>query len=390
MGHIKLYNFSERKIDYKIIEEENIIHKIQAINYLEKIDPYPHYLASDSYWNRIDRALNYIPEKYHDYAISLFANVIYISSMMLDEAWRQCFKELKRYTGYKLNEENLFSEALIIGEEHDLVKRFCYANNLFGRLDIDKIPRSGSVEGLIKDILLSLLLSNFIEEKDYRDLIKEYQDLIRSYLKRPYWILLTDYVLSGTSLVSDAKRIIKISKICNPQTKIIILAQIITSEALDKINKEVPNQIKIIYAIYLNENFKINSDDCKLFIKKDTLKMVRELCEWFATNILIKDKRYDDSRKLSGDDLRYGFKASGLTLVTPNCPSNSVPLLWYYKKEGKEGDYEGPYPRVESRITQKKGLSELFLRILYVIWNKKITFGQVLPQMINPHPKNGD
>jgi hypothetical protein len=334
------------------IENEEIVQKINTISDLEKLDPYPNYLAQDDYWKRIERACRYIPHEYHFYALSLFANVIYIPSIILDEAWRQGLRELNRL--YELTRENLLSKALVLGEDGDLVRRFCYANNLCGRLDLDKQPRTPRVGDLARDLLLSKC-SISRELKDVLD--KE----ILLFLKRNYWLLLVDNALSGISLRSEIEKILKLSEIANPDAKMILLVQVITSDALRAIEGiESKAQIEIIKAIYLDERFKINSEHCKLFKDRGTLKGVQDLCTWFADEILCKDEKYVPTKGISEDDLRYGFRASGLTLVTPNCPSNSVPLLWYYRPSV----YEGPYPRVESRISQTKSLDRLFLKAL--------------------------
>jgi len=342
------------EIEEKKIEEEEITQKINAINDLEKLDPYPHYLARDDYWERIERACQYIPSDYRYYALALFANVIYIPSIILDEAWRYGLRELNRL--YGLNEENLLNEALLLEGDSGLIRRFCHSNNIKGRLDFDKQPRSSRIGDLAKDYLLSRC--NISKElKDRLD--KE----VSKFLERRFWILLVDNALSGTSLSSELNRILKLSEITNPEAEIIVLVQIMTSDASKKVEDEIKNKtrVKIIRAIYLDEKFKINSENCQLFKSKDTLKGVQKLCEWFANEILSKDKNYDSTRNLSGGDLRYGFKNSGLTLVTPNCPSNSVPLLWYYRPPY----YEGPYPRVESRITQTRSLDQEIVDYLY-------------------------
>jgi len=52
--------------------------------------------------------------------------------------------------------------------------------------------------------------------------------------------------------------------------------------------------------------------------------------------------------------MAYGYKRGGWTIVTPNCPTNSLPILWYER----EGVYKAPFPRIMSRTSQMKGHGE--------------------------------
>lgn len=332
---------------------ENVIPKINLTNDLEKMYPYPNYLAWGDYWSRIERARKYIPEQFHFYALALFANVVYIPSIVLDEAWRYHLRELNKLHG--LNGTNLLSNALLLGEDVDLARRFVYANNMKGRLDLNKQPRSQRIGDLAETLLLCACSNDLPEIKSSLD------TQIRQFVERRYWILLIDYSLSGYSLHSELEKLFDLLEIANPAAKVIVLVQIITSDALGTISEIASKRnAEIIESMYFDEKFKINSEYCALFNDLETLKGVRELCRWFADEILNKDEEYNETRDLSGDDLRFGFKASGMTLVTPNCPSNSIPLLWYYKPRV----YEGPYPRVESRTTQVKSLDKLILETL--------------------------
>lgn len=347
----------------KKIEQEEIIQKITMVDNLEKLSPYPNPLAQGDFWSRISRACEYVPEEYHFYAQALFANVVYIPSLVLDEAWRYCLREVCRLS--KINKDNFLSQVVLFGEDSDLVRRFCYANNLWGRLDLDKQPRSPRVGDFVKDVLLSWLLHRDpILSELYEHLNKE----ITCFIKRRYWLLLVDNALSGISLKTELEKILNLAQLVNPDVEIYVMVQIITSDALKTVKETIRNSeksIKIIEAIYLDESYKINSDNCKLFASQETLKGVRELCKWFADEILNKDERYNSAKRLSGDNLEFGFRASGLTLVTPNCPSNSIPLLWYYRRSV----YEGPYPRVESRVSQVRSLDNEILESLLKIKN---------------------
>ena len=96
---------------------------------------------------------------------------------------------------------------------------------------------------------------------------------------------------------------------------------------------------------------KINNKDCILFESKKIHSEAINLCDWFAENILKLDPDFDIMRSKSGDNLNFGYKSCGLTLVdSKNCPTNSIPLLWYNNLDTDiKPKYKGPYPRVQSR-----------------------------------------
>jgi len=350
-------------ISEKEIVQENLLQKINAISDLERLDPYPNYLAHGDYGTRIERACRFIPPKYHAFARALFANVIYVPSIILDEAWRYHLRQLRRL--YKLDRNNILSNALLLGEDADLIRRFVYSNNIKGRLDLDRQPRSPRTGDLTKDILLlKLLQGGFDSSQALQELASSLQEEMGRFVKRRYWILLVDNSLSGASLCSELEKIRTLTEVVNLDAEIIVLVQIITSDAMRAIDGiKGKHDSKIIGAICLDERFKINSDKCTLFNDPETLRGARDLCEWFAVEILSKDEDYSATRDLTKDNLRYGFKSSGLTLVTPNCPSNSVPPIWYHKPNV----YEGPYPRVESRTSQVRSVDSLVARALVAV-----------------------
>jgi len=338
-----------------MLEEEQVISKINNIIELEEVDPYPN--AQRNYWERISNALSYIPPDYQIYALCVFANVVYLGGKILDDTWKFLLRELSRR--YGLNANNLLNEALILSEEPQIAIHFLRANKIRGRLDTDKMLEDPTPGAIASKLLL--VAKNTELSEDLRSKISEELTL----LKHQYWILLTDNSLSGVSLVSELEKIQGIIQTLKLefQVKIIVLVQVMSSDALGYVKKWLQERdahldVEIIYGLYLDERFKINSDECKLFKSPEILRGVRELCSWFDEEILSKDPIYGSQskwREVSGGSLAYGFKNTGLTLVTvPNCPSNSLPLLWY----SSEDRYVGPYPRVESRVSQKKSLNK--------------------------------
>jgi hypothetical protein len=358
------------------IEEEMIIPKINSIVDLERIDPYPY--VSDNYWTRIKKSLNYIETLtrstgHQDYlfaALALFANVLYIPTSILIDVWRYHLWQLKKE--YSLDKDNIMDKALLLAEDFHLVIDFLHYNNISGRLDTDKQPRTPRIGDIAAYILLYTCLSRMKVSENKNDslnkLVCKLKDL-KEILDRDYWILLVDNSLSGTSLKSELEKICKLRDLINQDANIIVLVQIITSDALKVIECLIKqSNINLIKGIYLDNKFKINSEECELFNKHETREKVQELCKWFDKEILSNDKIYGkdgqwkDFRSENG--FAYGFHDSGLTLVTLNCPSNSIPLLWYNNPDV----YVGPYPRVESRMSQQKSPDSYLLDVLKCLY----------------------
>ena len=99
---------------------------------------------------------------------------------------------------------------------------------------------------------------------------------------------------------------------------------------------------------------------CTLVNARTTLDGIIRVSDWLADREWFKsDERLLRTIEKSGDNMAYGFKGGGWTIVTPNCPTNSLPLLWYESA----GNYEGPFPRIMSRTSQARGVGEEVTRI---------------------------
>jgi hypothetical protein len=147
---------------------------------------------------------------------------------------------------------------------------------------------------------------------------------------------------------------------------VILCAQIITEQAILELRDSIQRN-KILYGIKFDNSFRVNSDDCAMFRNRTTLLKVRKLCEWFGDTVFLKgvEKRFDERLRLhcskgGNKNYAYGWRDCGYTIVTePNCPSNSVPLLYYTPfsiqdlpimgADIKTSWYLPPFPRTESR-----------------------------------------
>lgn len=336
------------------VSKEDIVAKLQYIEHLEHLWPYSS-AQGRSYYDRVSRTLRSIDSKYHEFALALFANVIYLTESLRKDTWSYLLGEMARR--FDITEEDAVNESILFEcNGSGMLYDFMNKNMISGRLDSDRYPRINTVQQLIESMLLFTSSTNITTTEGLRKDIK-------FILQKRFWILLVDNALSGTSLRSELERASQILGLLKPVysvPKIIPLIQVYTVDAKSTVEAML-NQANIIieppiWALYFDSKFKIypgNEGDCELFAKQETFNGVIELCQWFAKQSnFANDPELVQTKKRSGDDLAFGFKAGGWTIVTsPNCPTNSLPLLWYSKR----GFYEGPFPRVHSRISQSKG-----------------------------------
>lgn len=341
-------------LNAEAIDHEEIIPKINSIEDLESLSPYPN--TDESYWSRLKRAVERTPNQYQFAALRIFASVVYLGERTLDDAWRFLFRELS--TKFPLNRDNILEQAFVLAEDPANLKKFVHCNQIKGRLDADKHPRLSGIGDVIREIYLEKM-----QEKGGVHSPKGIVGISDRFLKREKWILLYDNALSGKSLVSELTKTRDLCSCLNIERKIIVLTQIITTDAMDRVRKAFGGDFddSIFYAIHLDNRFKVNSDSWTLFGPQGTPAEVRELCESFFDDHLRNNPEYANTMAESDGKMAFGFMDSGLTIVTPNCPTNSIPLLWYQDPQNK---YNGPYPRVESRLTQEKGRDSYYLNCL--------------------------
>jgi len=358
-------------LDPSFVEEEELVSKLQLIQDLECVSPYHHRVDKDMrYFERCERAISAIPSEHYESAWALFANVIYLPQELLDSSWPHLLNQAARRLGVP-SEEIVDHGLLLEADAADLRYRFIQKCNIGGRLDTDQFPRNLTT--------VSSLLSAISGLASSEERVGDQRDELLICFKKKFWVLLTDYALSGTSLSSEIKKIFKIFGLLEghfPSPRLVILIQVLTEDGETTIATQLGSKLEdVIYVpvIRLGPEFKINSDNCDLFNRKETRVGILRFCEWFAQNtFLASDPKLVPTKKLSGDDLQYGFKASGLGLVTPNCPSNSVPPLWYptvdtiqeKERRNEKLDYIPPFPRLHSRYKQTKSKDKELLEVL--------------------------
>lgn len=322
--------------------DENLVSGIHMVELLEAQKA-----LSINYFQRVNIALSYLPLKYKDAALAIFSNVVYLSKDILDQTYQYFWSQFLREQGIKLDQERIVEQCHFFEvDPSGMINDFMHFNNIQKRLNPDCFARLNDV----KDVLQLLERLRHQDDNIFRDAY----DNLKMLAYKKYWILLTDKVLSGQSLFTDIERYLQFREIIyrcfGRSPELHVFAQVFTNDAkqyeihgrtLDDFEK-----VYIHYAIFFDEKMKINSDSCELFRGKELRDSTLELCEWFAENILSKDTRFNIMREKSRDNLAFGYRRCGLTLVDfDNCPANSLPILWY-----TSDTYVGPFPRVHSRL----------------------------------------
>ena len=311
----------QMNVTSNFIDDEDIISKLQYIEHMESRWPYPQ-SQGIKYFERILNALNTVPANFHEPALALFANVVYLPEPILKDTWPYLLSESAEANGVSENdmlESAHFFEVDTGGIVYDFINKL----GIQGRLDTDQFPRIYTIDDLIGQ--LHWLVS--AEEKKINEGLK--QD-IKNILNKRFWFFLVDNSLSGTSLCSELERSAILLRVLREKFQVptvVPLVQVFTQDAENNIRKRADSFCDVIkpptYALY------------------------------FAS-----DPELEMTKQKSQDNLEFGFKCGGWTLVTPNCPTNSLPPLWYFKLN----HYVGPFVRISSRTTQTKGHGQERLR----------------------------
>lgn len=336
------------KIYNREIVNENPVLGINTVELLEKYSPYLN--LKNNYFTRIKESLDYIPNEFKDAALAIFSNVIYIPNDFINATYLYFGSKFKEKYKYNTSEEIGENSHIFEVDPSGLKNKFFQMNSINQRLHPDYYARVDDVTAISRTL-------NDLFHTD-EDLIHNAKKEILKIGKKKHWIILTDKALSGQSLINDIERYLLFRNITQELTgntpTLEIKAQIITQDAVNSfVNKFGDTDgINIEYSIYFSDKMKVNSENCELFNLKSTQKQVTDLCLWLSNEVMLTDIRFDTMRQKSGDDLIFGYKKCGLTLVDySNCPTNSIPLLWYNNIDtSNKIKYKGPFPRVQSRL----------------------------------------
>lgn len=354
-------------IEADFLEEENIISKLNLLQKIEQLDPYH---ASYTLQKRIQNSLECLPPEHRKYALALFANTLYLPNSFSNAVLEHMLNILSFEIG--VTREMLGEKCLILEQDPTgIINTFLRTNHVEGRLDKTKFQRTQQVKAFVTTAMINKKYPELSDEssinKDDNLLDQLRIENVTPFLQREYWVVLIDNALSGTSLYKDINLLILSKDYHNATPKrIILLIRTLTKQAKEVIEEKFYEHInsgflKYYYGLLLDDRFVIreNNSACTLFKSSDTYNKVIDLCKWLSSQDFFKlDKRIRDHAKNSSNnslvkgydengELTFGFKGCGLTYVTSeNCPSDSLPLLWF----DKPGMYVSPFPRVLSRL----------------------------------------
>lgn len=331
--------------DARFLDQEDIIAKLHLLIQLERSDPYSNRkVALKPLVERIQTSLSYVPKEHRQYVLALFANTLYFPNKFSHSVLQHLMNRFTRDNNIKPNE--IGNRCLILEQDPTgIINEFLRHNAVPGRLDKDSFQRTQQVKPFVEAARSNLASDEVISGLEN----------VAPFLDREYWIVLADNSLSGTSLCSDFGRLVKLAEECNKKPKFVLLIRTLATAALKRIDEEfISNygeQIILEYGLLLDDRMSVSEktrNDCRLFNSPDTFDGVIEACKWLSsTQAYTNDQELIDHKKNSGDDMVFGFKGCGLTFVSSeNCPSDSLPLLWYQNSE----IYVPPFPRVLSRV----------------------------------------
>lgn len=354
------------KLAPSFLEEENIIAKLQLVMQLERVSPYAKGSVFDPLPERMLRALRVIPDEYQQYVLALFANTFYCTEQFSTTIMLHLYNTI--IYSFNIKSDEFAKKCLVLEvDPTGMINEFLRLNKVQGRLDKKSFPREQQLDSFVNKMILKNGLDTYLLGRESADkevisqVLNEAKFTDDSHqLDKEYWVVLTDNALSGTSLCSAISRLRELAGRFKKEPTIIILIRTLTDQAKEELEIKFKDQINskkmhIEYGLLLKADYAVNfpkegepKKKCKLFNLKETSQGILEASKWLAKLDGFKeDENLKDHKENSGDDLRYGFKQCGLTFVSAeNCPSNSLPLLWY--KNDKI--YEAPFPRVLSRI----------------------------------------
>lgn len=338
--------------------DADVIAGLSGVESLLARSPYPNI---NGYFTRVERAVDVFPSEHQEGALAAFAAVTYAPQQLIDATYRHFHDALELAFEQELRRPlaGLQDIHLFEVDPSGLMNEFALKNRLSQRLNHTVLARVNSVD----DILRSF--DDVLSEDDVRS--SEGVDELLKIAEKPAWVVLTDKALSGQSLVKDVKRIATLrevlSKASGDPVTLYVCAQVISEDAIEGLGALHLDGVKLFPGLVLDRRMKVSSDSCSLFLTPQILKRVRAAAQWFADTILSPDRSFDAVRKQSGDNLAFGYRASGLLFSDfRNCPTNSLPFLWYssrtpeaeYDAEPLPPEYHGPFPRVDSRRGKEK------------------------------------
>lgn len=328
----------------EFLEREDIISKLHLLIELERSDPYANRDTNLTPLDeRICTSLGYLPQEHRSAALALFANTLYFPRSFSQSVLNHLMNSFLSDTG--IQKEDLGKRCLILEQDPTgIINEFLRHNAVAGRLDKQMFQRTQQVKEFV-----AFASRSIAENSENTDM-----EIIKEFLDRDYWVIMADNSLSGTSLKKDFKNLIELAKKEGKDPKYVLLIRTLGVGAKQLIEnefkKELGNKLTMVYGMLLDEKYVINEEsreNCRLFNDSKTFDDVLKACKWLVKQEeYLNDPKIKQHRNDSGDNMPFGFKKCGLTFVSSeNCPSDSLPLLWYSNPKL----YIPPFPRVLSR-----------------------------------------
>jgi len=271
--------------DSLFLTQEDIVGKLEFVEAIEQTDPYINQLQPrTNYYERVRRALSYVPDEHKRAALTVFANAIYLPRHLLEESWQFLFEEVAQsYHQGKTKESFLDSFKIFELDPAGMTDDFIHGNSIPGRLDRPE------------DRIVSLadMVSELLRLTDAQgEMLAQTQQVVNRLFSKPHWILLVDNSLSGQSLKSELKRYCSVLDLVADfarRPKIIVLIQVYTSDARRAIESEIGNKylpsIDIRHALFFDDRFKITADSCMLVQDRAVREAIKGLCSWLAQDL---------------------------------------------------------------------------------------------------------
>jgi hypothetical protein len=343
-------------VDLDVLESEHLIGRLKLIELLERQSPYRD--LRDGVERRFSQALRVIPNEFRQPAIAIFGSVQYIGKQMLFDAWRYLWSLLNLESR---DIPSLEDVSFLELDRDQLRDEFYRANSLTGRLQ-DNLPWRSAHD--IIDALMGFESGHIAPE-----LTESFSCLS----KKRCWVLLVDLSISGTSAVSELRRLHKIRSLFFDQSnlEIIALIQLATETALQALGD---SGYRYHCAIKIPNHQALNDVNYNLYGNSSLQESMREICKWFAEEHVLKTNYRLATMSLeqkNSDIAAFGFGGLGWSIVTHrNTPNNSLPLLWF-RPPGEV--YRPPFERIDSRIGKPwAGRSEWLTRVEASVTQRQI------------------
>lgn len=341
------------------LDRENIVAKLRLLSKLDAVDRYRN--STETLTQRVSKSLSQlskhpdVPDRWVEAALCAFASSTYLPTELLRSSIR--FLYMRVWKSVAESEDPSTAFHVFSNDPGALAEDFFRINEIHGRLDQDKFVRIAGVEELGRALADASRSDSLLHKQAIQRLL-----LLTD---RKVWVVLVDQTLSGHSLVGDLERIAWFNQSIQEKTgraaQIVVCAQIATKTALSALGKSKTlaplfkeGSLKVEYAIGFGHEYNISDHRCRAISDPGILEDLRDLCKWFSSEYIEGDESLARMRRKSGDNLDFGYRKAGLLLARQdNCPTDSLPLLWY-RGTGKSGfDYSGPFPRVHSRIGEQ-------------------------------------